>query len=319
MVAPLSGFLLAGVSSVVLSHYMVGRERRFLRRAFEFYLHPEIVKELVRRPEMLKLGGVRREITVFFSDLAGFTSFSEHLDPETLVAVLNRYLSEMSDIIMEEGGTLDKYVGDAIMAFWGAPLEHPDHALRACKAAVLCQKKLDEMRPVFQSMGVAELQARIGINTGPAVVGNMGSEARFNYTAMGDTVNLASRLEGVNKMYGTRILISDATFLPAGGGIEARELDNLRVKGKKLPVKVYELLGMKGEIPDSKRRVLEAYGKALDCYWKRKFEESAAVLNQILGSEPADTPSRVMLERCLKNIAYPPPDDWDGAFTLDTK
>jgi adenylate cyclase len=317
--APLSALLLAMVTAMVLSYAIEGKEKRFLRHAFERYLHPEIINEIVRKPGMLKLGGVRREISVLFSDLAGFTSMSERLEPETLVAVLNRYLSEMSRIIMDEVGTLDKYEGDAIMAFWGAPLPSTDHARRACRAAIACQRRLEEIRPSFEAAGVSSMQARIGINSGPAVVGNMGSEMRFDYTAMGDNVNLASRLEGVNKVYGTAILVSEATFAGAQEEIEAREIDILRVKGKKQPVRVYELLGLKGDLSESGRRVVEAYRKAMELYRARSFEAASAAFQAILERAPQDGPSRTMLGRCRLHMAAPPPADWDGAHTLETK
>ena len=205
------------------------------------------------------------------------------------------------------------------MAFWGAPLPSSNHAARSCRAALECQKGLESLRPVLASMGVSDLKGRIGINSGPAVVGNMGSENRFDYTVMGDTVNLASRLEGVSKIYGTGIIIGEATFLLAKEDIETRELDILRVKGRKKPVRVYELLGMKGDLPESARWLVASYERALESYRRREFDAASSVFREILDREPDDGPSRVMLERCVGNKTESPPDDWDGAFSLEEK
>ncbi|HEY7527762.1 MAG TPA: adenylate/guanylate cyclase domain-containing protein, partial [Candidatus Deferrimicrobiaceae bacterium] len=201
--AAVSLSLLGGLA---VNYATEGRQKRFIKGAFRQYLSPEVIERLIAHPELLKLGGERRTLSVFFSDLQGFTSIAEGMDPEALTALLNEYLSAMTDIVHEEGGTLDKYVGDAIIAFWNAPLDQPDHALRAARAAVRCQEKLSELRPVFRGKTGKDLFMRIGLNTGTAVVGNLGSRSRFDYTILGDAVNLASRLEGINKQFGTYIL-----------------------------------------------------------------------------------------------------------------
>ena len=234
-------------SGLALYHFgFEQREKRFIKGAFSQYMAPTVVNQLVENPGLLKLGGERQVITAFFSDVAGFSSLSEKLEPEKLVNLLNEYLTAMTDIVLKYEGTVDKFEGDAIIAFFGAPLVFNDHALRTCLVSVEMQECLDSMRTEWRAQGEPELFMRIGINTGPAVVGNMGSKTRMDYTMMGDSVNLAARLEGVNKHYKTSTMISESTYEQAKDGIEARELDLIRVVGKLEPVKIYELLGKKG-------------------------------------------------------------------------
>ena len=202
------GTILSLIGSSLVSYATEGQQKRYIKSAFKQYLSPTIIEELIAHPERLTLGGQKRDLSIFFSDLQGFTSISEVLTPEQLTVLLNDYLSAMTDIIQEEGGTIDKYEGDAIIAFWNAPLTQEDHAVRAVRAALRCQAKLDELRPVFRARVKKDLFKRIGINSGPAVVGNFGSRTKFNYTMLGDAVNLASRLEGVNKQFKTYTMIS---------------------------------------------------------------------------------------------------------------
>jgi adenylate cyclase len=224
-----------------------GRQRRFLRQAFRHYLSPAVVDRLVQEPGRLQLGGERRELTIMFSDLADFTSLGEQLEPEDLTALLNAYLSAMTDVVLAEGGTLDKYEGDAIVAFWNAPLDQPDHAARACRAAVRCQRELARKQELWRLHAGRDLAMRVGLHTGPVVVGNMGSRQRFDYTILGDAANLASRLEGANKLFGTGILASEQTVRAAGGAVLARELGRVVVKGRREPVDVHELGGLAGD------------------------------------------------------------------------
>ncbi len=217
-----------------------GRQKRYIKNAFKQYLSPAVIEQLISHPERLKLGGERRELSIFFSDLQGFTSISEGLSPEELTALLNEYLSAMTDIIQEEGGTVDKFEGDAIIAFWNAPLDLDDHALRAVRSALRCQESLARMRPAFRERVGKDLYMRIGINTGPAVVGNMGSHSRFDYTVLGDAVNLAARLEGINKQFKTYTMISQATLEQMADAFPVRELSRVAVVGRKEPVTVYE-------------------------------------------------------------------------------
>ena len=254
IIAPMAGVLVVevvGVATAFAYRYgVVDREKRHIRHAFSHYLHPGVVAELIENPAMLTLGGSRRVMTCFFSDLAGFTRLSEKMDPEDLVRLTNRYFTLVTRAIMDHGGTVDKFEGDAVVAFWGAPVFHPDHAVRACLCALQQQVLMSQFAEEAGSRGLPELTARMGVNTGPMVVGNMGSETRFNYTVMGDAVNLASRLEGANKTYGTRIMISEFTYEAVRGRVEVRELDWIRVKGRDKPIRVYELIGPAGRIPD---------------------------------------------------------------------
>ncbi len=330
--APLFAVLSSFIAASLLNYGVEGRQRRFIKSAFRFYLSPDVIERVLSDPGMLRLGGERREITAFFSDVAGFTSISEGLSPEDLVALLNAYLSAMTDIILGSGGTLDKYEGDAIIAFWNAPLDQPDHALRACRAALACQRRLDELRDEFRRRWGHELRMRIGLNSGPAVVGNMGSERRFDYTAMGDTMNLASRLEGVCKQYGIHNLVSEETHARVRGEILAREVDLIRVVGKKQPVRIFELVGPRSEVPAASAGRVSRFEEALAAYRARRFDEALAAFEELAGpsappdpgaAEPASAPrdpaAAVYAGRCRRFAASPPPPDWDGVFEITKK
>ena len=219
------------------------REKKKIRGAFQYYLTASVINEMLKDPSKLKLGGDKKDLSVLFSDIRGFTTVSEKLSPEELVHLLNEYLTAMTDIVFEYEGLLDKYMGDAIMAVYGAPLDQPDHALRACRTALKMRVVLERLQKKWTEEGRPVLNIGVGINSGDMVVGNMGSEMRFDYTVMGDSVNLGSRLEGINKEYGTGIVISEFTYERVKDTLLCRELDWVRVKGKKLPVKIYELLG----------------------------------------------------------------------------
>jgi adenylate cyclase len=314
-VAPAFAALSAFIVAALLGYGVEGRQRRFIKNAFRFYLSPQVIERVLDNPSLLQLGGERREITAFFSDVAGFTSISEGLSPEDLVGLLNAYLSEMTDIILDLGGTLDKYEGDAIIAFWNAPLDLPDHALRACRAALRCQLRLAERREDFRRRYGHEVRMRVGINSGPAVVGNMGSERRFDYTAMGDTMNLASRLEGAGKVYGVSTLVGEETERRVRDEILAREVDVIRVVGKKQPIRVFELLGEKGAVPAEEMERTARFGRALETYRARRFSEAAALFDALAG----DPVATVYAGRARQSAASPPPDDWDGVFELDKK
>jgi len=247
-VVPLQGAVAAAVLGGFVRNYATeGRQRRFLKTAFRHYLSPAVIERILVDPNALKLGGERRDLTIMFSDLAGFTSLSEGMEPEALTTLLNDYLTDMTDIVLEEGGTLDKYEGDAILAFWNAPLAQPDHAARACRAAVRCQRKLAERRPEFRERCGRDLTMRIGLHTGEVVVGNMGSRQRFDYTVLGDAANLASRLEGANKAFGSATMISGATLVAAGDAVQVRDLGTVAVVGRREPVPVHELTGLAGD------------------------------------------------------------------------
>lgn len=294
------------------------RQKRFIRNAFQRYLAPELVEELARHPEKLRLGGERKEITILFSDLQGFSSISEKNEPEVVVNLLNEYLSEMSDIIIEEGGLLDKYEGDLIMAEFGAPVEEPDHALRACVAALRYQEALADFNATIKHRGF-ELTARIGINSGVVLVGNMGSRHRFDYTAIGNDVDLASRLEGANKFFGTRIMISERTRELAGDSIVTRELDLIRVAGKEKPIRVFELVGLEGKTPHAEEQFARKFSEGVRLYRERAWGEALSIFKACLEERPDDVPSRIYVERCVELARNPPPGDWDGVTEVTKK
>jgi adenylate cyclase len=258
---------------------------------------------------------------VYFSDLDGFTQFSEKLSPPDLVRVLNLYLTEMIATIVEEcEGYVDKFIGDAVMAFWGAPVPESAHAYRACLAALRNQRKLKRLQPELARLGLSqELKMRIGIHTGPAVVGMMGSEKKLNYTIIGDTVNLSSRLEGVNKFYATSILISQETHAALGGRLVAREIDVNRVKGKQKPTRIYELLAEPGELLGARRELYHHYQAGMEAYWKKEFAKARSWFAKALKADPADYPAQLYLERCEKYRLKPPGPRWDGVTVLKSK
>ncbi|HWR98905.1 MAG TPA: adenylate/guanylate cyclase domain-containing protein [Candidatus Methanoperedens sp.] len=310
--------LLALIGAAVWRYQTEGRQRRFIAGAFSRYVSPKVVRQILEDPKRLALGGERREVTLFFSDLQGFTSISETMGPAELVGFLNEYTTLMADVVTGLDGTIDKYIGDSVMAFWGAPLPQPDHARRALLAALLCQDRLRPFCDGLVARGGPRLVTRIGLNSGVCVVGNMGSRDRFDYTAIGDTVNQASRLEGINKVYGTLIIASDATWRASGGAAFGRPLDRVRVKGKAEPVAIHEVMAVAGAETEAQRTLAAAYAQALAAYQGRRWEEAIA-LAQAIPSAGDDGPARVLLERARAFFAAPPPPDWDGVWTLTAK
>jgi adenylate cyclase len=286
---------------------------------FSHYMSDLLIQDLLKNPDKLRLGGEKRVLTVFFSDLAGFTTLSEKLTAELVVTLLNRYLTAMTDIILISGGLIDKYEGDAIMAFWGAPLPQDDHAVRACLAALDNQARLAELRQEFVKLGLPPVYARIGINTGEMIIGNMGSNQRFDFTVIGDSVNLASRLEGAGKEYGTSIIISEDTYRQAADRVEVRELDLLRVKGKELPVRIYELLSRKGELEEPKQNVRELFAEGLKHYRQQHWSEAISAFQGVLTLASDDGPAKAFIRRCEDFMKTPPPVEWDGVYRLMTK
>jgi adenylate cyclase len=302
-----------GLGGAMGARYVTeGRQKAFIKRAFRHYLSPAVIERIIEDPSSLQLGGERRELTIFFSDLHGFSALAERLDPQALTAILNDYLTDMTEIILEEGGTLDKYVGDAIIAFWSAPWHQPDHALRACRAAVRCQGQLAARRGEFRARSGADLRMRIGINSGEVVVGNMGSQRRFDYTVLGDAANLASRLEGANKAFGTIILMSDATRTLAGEQVDAREIGLVRVVGRQAPVRVHEVLD--SAHPAHAPEHGEAFRRGLKmCYggdWAGALESF-----ETLQEDPV---ARKYAERCRELLGNRQAV-WDGVWNLSRK
>jgi adenylate cyclase len=310
---------LAFAFAAVFSYATEGRQKRQIKRMFSHYMSEHLIHDLLKHPEKLRLGGEKRILTVFFSDLAGFTSLSEKLTPEEVVTLLNRYLTAMTDIILASAGLIDKYEGDAIMALWGAPLPQEDHAARACLAALQNQRRLAELRREFQASGLPPVYSRIGVNTGEMIIGNMGSTQRFDFTVIGDSVNLASRLEGANKTYGTGIIISEDTYRQAAAQIEVRELDLLRVKGKEVPVRIYELLAAKGDLDGKMGEARDRFTDGLGHYRRQEWTEAIRCFRQALEAVPEDGPSRVFIERCREFMERPPPASWDGVYRLTSK
>ncbi|MGB8992813.1 MAG: adenylate/guanylate cyclase domain-containing protein [Desulfobaccales bacterium] len=305
--------------SAAFSYATEGRQKLYIRRMFGQYMSGAVIDHLLQHPEKLQLGGERRRVTLFFSDLAGFTGISERLSPEIVVGLLNDYLSTMTEIILEEEGTVDKFEGDAIMAFWGAPLDQPDHAGRACRAALRQTQALVELNRRFAGLELPPLTVRIGLHTGDAIVGNLGSVKRFDYTVIGDTVNLASRLEGLNKFYGSQIMASEVTVAGCAGAVEFRELDLVAVKGRETAVRVFEVLGLTGELDPLVTRRGRDFARGLELYRRGRFPEAQAVFDAILADDPEDGPSRTFRERCRQFEEAPPPADWDTIFRPEGK
>jgi len=294
-------------------------EKKKVRGAFQYYLTASVVEQMLKNPEKLKLGGEKKDLTVLFSDIRGFTSISERMAPELLVKFLNEYLTKMTDIVFKYDGLLDKYIGDALMAIWGAPLDQPDHARRACFTALEMVEELRVLREKWAAEGMPRLDIGIGINVGPMVVGNMGSERRFNYTVMGDSVNLGSRLEGLNKLYGTNVIVSEMTYERVRDEILGRELDSVRVKGKHQPVKIYELLARRAEVSAEQQALTEEFNSALAEYKKRNWDQALQTFQSLLTRHPHDGPTKLYVERCQTLMRNPPPLDWSGVYTLTTK
>jgi adenylate cyclase len=305
--------------STAFSYATEGRQRHQIRQMFSHYMSEVLIQDLLKHPEKLRLGGERQILTVFFSDLVGFSSLSEKIAPEEVVTLLNRYLTAMTDIILANSGVIDKYEGDAIMAFWGAPLPQEDHATHACLAALDNQSRLAQLRQEFIQMGLPPIHARIGINTGEMIIGNLGSSQRFDFTVIGDSVNLASRLESACKEYGTRIMISEDTYHQARDRVETRELDLLGVQGKEVPVRIYELLSRKGELDETMQKVRDLFAEGLKFYRQQQWSEAVSYFKKILDLSSEDGPAKTFMRRCEEFMQTPPSPSWDGVYRLTAK
>jgi len=303
---PVTPVMLTYVGAEAYRNLVIEKRGRYLKKAFGSYVSPDLVDEIVKNPDLLKLGGEKREVSILFSDIRGFTTLSESLTPEELVRLLNDYLSPMTTIVMEEKGTLDKFIGDAVMAIYNAPLSVAGHAGHACRSAVRMLDRLQQLNAGFAKRGIPQIDIGIGINTGEAVVGNMGADIRFDYTAIGDTVNLASRLEGLNKLYGTHILVSESTKSQAGEGFLFREIDLVRVKGKNEPVAVYQLMTEQVEFH-------QAFTEGLALYRAKDFAKAQPLFAEIAAGSD-DAVSGIYLQRCLEFSVTPPPEAWDGVY-----
>lgn len=288
-------------------------------KSFMKYVPAELVKDLVHMQKEAVLGGERKNLTIFFSDIAGFTSISEKLSPEALVDCLEEYLSVMSDEILDTGGTVDKYIGDAVMAFWGAPRDYQDHAIRACTSALNAQKRIALLTEKWAAEGKPEFYTRIGICSGDVIVGNMGSNKRINYTVIGDKVNLASRLESLNKVYGTRVIVSESTYELAKSHFEFCLVDKVAVKGKHEAVAIYELIEEKGRLPLEKLEFIKIFEDAFKLYQEQKFESALDLFKYLEREEPEKEYIRVFIQRCESYSEHPPSEDWNGVFIAKSK
>ncbi len=312
--------LAATYTMLTLYHFLTEeRERRRIKNAFQHYVSPDVIEQMLERPEEVSLGGQERVLTVLFSDLAGFTSYAEKYSPTEIIGILNEYFERMTAQVFANHGTLTAYVGDELMAIFGAPVERNDHAKLACTAALAMRDALHVLADEFEKIGRPPLKARIGINSGLMLVGNYGSKYRFNYSVLGDQVNLASRLEQLGKTYGIEMMIGEGTADLIGSDFLLRELDRVRVKGRKQALRIYELLGMAGAaLPPGQAQMLTLYASALDAYRSRRWDDAVSLFEQCLVRWPADGPSKLMAERC-RAMRDAPPEDWDGCFEHLTK
>jgi len=289
-------------------------------QAFKRYVPADLVRQLIESGEEVKPGGSEKEITLFFSDIESFTTISEKTSPKELMILLSDYLDIMNSIIAEEKGTVDKFIGDAVMAFWGAPIKNENHAVNACRAALRCQRSIAKLNEKLVAGDNPPLHTRIGIHTGFTIVGNMGSEERLNYTVIGDNVNLASRLEGVNKLYGTSVIISQDTFRYVRKFFMTRPLDIIAVKGKVNSVQIFELMGEKNsEFAGELEELSLDFARAFELYLKRKWEDAISILEVLAGKFPDDKPVAIYLDRCGRYSENAPDPDWSGVVRLDSK
>ncbi len=318
---PLAAVLLTLLGVVAESYWLEQARKREIQAMFGAYVDPGVVAQLVKDPDSIRLRGERREATVFFSDLAGFTDLSEKLQdqPEQMVEVVNAYLDETSECLLNHGAYVDKYIGDAVMAVFGVPSPLPDHALAACRAALAAQKLIAGINTRYASALGVTLAVRIGLNTGELIVGNVGSSRKKNYTVMGDPVNLASRLEGANKTFGTHILIGDETARRVSGVLATRPLARLRVKGKQEAIEVHTLLGEAADLTPRERDFLAAYLAGYEAYVNRRFADAAAALARADALLPHDLTTRRLREDSARYSLTPPPADWEPILTLESK
>lgn len=304
------------VSSSIISYQYIteSKEKRFIRKTFEYYLMPEVINELILHPEGLRLGGEKRKVTILFSDIRGFTTLSEKLTPEGLTEILNEYLTEMTEAIMKKKGLVDKYIGDAIMAFWGAPVKNENQAKDACESVLEMMERLEVLNKSLTERNLPNISIGVGLNTGEVVVGNMGSKNRFNYSLLGDEVNFASRLEGLNKPYGVKCIVSESVKkeIEDDQRFKTRELDYVVVKGKKEPKKIYELITKEVD-----KNVLGSFESGREFYYKGEFQKAIGQFEKILSMDE-DNPSKLLLERS-KNLLKNPPKDWKGVYEFETK
>lgn len=311
------GLLGVYILVVVYKYLIETRQKRFIRKALAFYLSEPVMRDVLRDPKKLSLGGERKEITVLFSDIEGFTTISERIPAETLAILLNKYLTRMTRVVFKYNGVLDKYIGDAVMAFWGAPIETLEHAYLACQAALEMQREVQNVKKEWSEYADIDFTVRVGVNTGEAVVGNMGSEMRFDYSLLGDSVNLGSRLEGINKEYGTKLMISGSTYDKVADRVIARQIDIVAVKGKERGVPIYELRDL-GSPNFVEAEFLREFEDARQLYHKGKFADSLKLFELLSKKYPQDGPIQTYVDRC-RELVKSKPRDWDGVYRAKTK
>lgn len=316
---PLFAFFAAFLATLIFQLDTSHREQEAIRNLFAEYTPPKLIDLMLNDPSKLKLGGEERDITVFLSDIAGFTAISESMDPARVVELLNDYQKSMTDVVFKYDGYLDKYIGDAIMAFWNAPLNQPDHPLLACRAALEQIHALAEFNRRVSLQGIAPVRARMGLHTGRALVGRMGPDSRRTYTAIGDSINLGSRLEGANKYYGTGVIISEPTHKAAAAEIEARELDLIRVQGKTQPIRIFELTAMKNGLPPETKAAHGLFSDGIRLYRARRFADAMDLFVAVDRALPGDPPTGIYIQRCRRFLEVPPPPDWDGVHAMTSK
>lgn len=311
-------FVVLSGTLLLLQYVFEANEKRFIRRGFEQYVAPSVVAELTDHPEKLSLGGEERTLSILFSDIRGFTTISEKLTPSELMNQLNEYLEEMSEAVMERKGLVDKYIGDAVMAFWGAPLDDPDHVRNACESVLAMMESLRQLNERWIKEGKSPFKIGVGISTGDVVVGNMGSKRRFNYSIIGDEVNFAARIEGLTKEYGVSCLIGQTTYdsIKNLEHLPTRELDEVMVKGKVEPRRIYELITE--PLTQGQKVVLEHFALGRTHYKAGDFKAAMAEFNIALLADPEDGPSKVFLERS-EALLREPPANWNGVFEFKTK
>lgn len=313
---PFLASLFALAATIGFRFVVADKDRRLLQKSFALYLAPHVINRMLSSSKLPELGGETRNVTVFFSDIEGFSLIAEKMSPDELMSMMNAYLSAMTDVIESHGGYVDKYIGDSIVAVFGAPADDPDHAVNAARAALDCCKQLDELNASSDLFQDHKLAQRIGINSGEALVGNFGSRRRFNYSVMSDAVNLASRLEGANKFYGTTIIASETTVALSGEAFAWRELDAIRVKGRNQALKIYQLLARAGELASAQEVVVANYAEGLAHWRAREFDRAATCFGR---SAPSDRPSSLFCARARELAESPPGQDWDPIRTLQEK
>jgi adenylate cyclase len=321
MLSPLGNVFLTFVVLTAIKFLRSEKEKSFVRNAFGHYLSTDVINDLLSNPDKLKLGGEKKLLTAMFTDVKGFSSISEVLDPMELVRLLNLYLTEMSNIILDLRGTIDTYEGDAIISFFGAPIDFDDHARRACLSAIRIKRAEQILNRKFldEKLSPSTLHTRIGINTGEMVVGNMGTLQKMDYTIMGNSVNLAARLEGVNKQYGTWLMMSDVTYEAGGSDFLVRKLDRVRVVGINKPVRLYELVEEKGGVEKPVDEAIKVFHAGLDLFEAKKWDKAEAEFNKVLMNIPEDGPAKTYIKRCQEFRAKAPAESWDGVFNLTAK